>query len=100
MTFSLKLWTNPRDENDVRLYVNGTTRSAVYLKRSRTDGRLVWSSKANDTPPKFRTGDHYGKVGKDGDAARMVAEALGLRLGEDDWTQAVAVAESGLQVEG
>lgn len=98
--YSLKLWTNPRDMADVRLYVQGTTRQSVYLKRARDDGRLVWSSKANDTPPKYRTGDHYGKVNKDRDAADTVCEALGLKLGEQDWDKAVETAESGLQVEG
>ncbi len=41
MTYSLKIWTNPRNEADVRLYINGTTRQALYLKASHTDGRLV-----------------------------------------------------------
>lgn len=99
MTYSLTHWTNPRNEADVRLYVNGTTRKAVYLKPSATDGRLVWSSKTNDTPAKFRSGDHWGKVNKDRDAANAVAEALGLRLGEQDWDLAVKTAQSGLMVQ-
>lgn len=103
MAYSLKLWTNPRDTADERLYINGTTRSAVYFARSKTDGRVVWSSKAHDTPAKFRTGDHYGKCRKDGDAAEIVAEAFGVEIGEgtgeEEWSRLVAIARGGLIVE-
>lgn len=102
MGYSLKAWTNPRDEKNVRLYINGTTRSAVYFVKNK-NGKAVWSSKANDTPPKFRTGDHYGKVRKDGDAAHKVAEAFGVTLGEKgggaDWDRLLECAASGMIVE-
>ncbi|WP_319798271.1 hypothetical protein [Nitrobacter sp.] len=98
MTYSLKIWTNPRD-GEVRLYVNGTPRQALYFKKS-TDGRLVWSSKANDTPHRFQTGDHYGKVRKDGAAAAEVAAAYSLELGKGDgqWERALQLATDGIEV--
>lgn len=97
MTYSLSPWTHPTT-GEQRLYVNGTTRKAVYLAAAKSDGRLIWSSKVQDTPTKFRSGDHWGKVNKDRDAAYAVAEALGLRLGEQDWALAVQTAATGLQV--
>jgi uncharacterized protein YqjF (DUF2071 family) len=39
--YGMRIWTNPRDEADIRLYIDGTTRSGVYFKRSAMDGRLV-----------------------------------------------------------
>lgn len=101
--YSLRLWTNPRDTNDVRVYVNGTNRQAVYLKCSRDGTRVVWSSKANDTPTKFRTGDHYGKVRKDGDAAREVAAAYSITLGADgqegEWNRLLAIVADGIEIQ-
>ena len=98
---SLNLWRKPNSDQ-IRLYINGTTRRGVYIVEGK-DGTAVWSSKANDTPHRFQTGDHYGKVRKDGDAARMVAAAYGVTLGKDGdpdgWTRLLAAAEQGLEVE-
>jgi hypothetical protein len=101
MTYSLKIWIKP-DSDEIRLYINGTTRQSVYFKLSAA-GHVVWSSKANDTPHKYQTGDHYGKVRKDGEAASMVAEAYSLTLGNgssrEDWDRIVQIARDGIQVE-
>lgn len=101
MTFSLKIWINPRNGSE-RLYLNGTTRKSVYFKCAE-DGRVVWSSKANDTPHKFQTGDHYGKIRKDREAATSAAEAFGVALGEgsgeQEWSALRAIAERGLIIE-
>lgn len=98
MTYSLKIWTKPGSD-EPRLYVNGTTRNALYFKLS-DKGTVVWSSKANDTPHKFHTGDHYGKIRKDGDAAEEVANAYDLKLGEgssrEDWDRIVQIAKDGI----
>lgn len=98
--YSLTAWTHPAT-GQIRLYVNGTTRSGVYLLQD-SGGRVVWSSKTNDTPTKFRSGDHWGKVKKDGAAAEMVAERFGIPLGNestaDDWTRAVQIAADGIQL--
>lgn len=94
MTYSLKLWTNPRDGSE-RLYINGTTRQALYLKLS-SKKTLVWSSKANDASE--HTGDHYGKIRKDSEAAHEVCAAANLKLGgeEVEWIKARELAVSGL----
>lgn len=101
MTYSLKIWNKPGSD-DVRLYINGTTRQSVYLKKSREgSGRIVWSSKANDTPHRFQTGDHYGKCRKDEAAAREVMEAYGLEFRKDgEWERALAFAQQGIEMEG
>lgn len=97
MTFSLKIWNKPGTD-EVRLYINGTTRQSLYFAKSSKDGRLVWSSKANDTPHKFQTGDHYGKIQKDRKAAEMVAEAFGLKLGEQgEFERALEIAKAGIE---
>lgn len=97
----LSIWQKPNTD-EIRLYINGTSRQSVYFKLA-DDGRVVWSSKANDTPPKYRTGDHYGKVRKDREAACDVAAAFNLRLGEgssrEDWDRIVQIARDGIQVE-
>ncbi|MCC7047189.1 MAG: hypothetical protein IT562_10790 [Alphaproteobacteria bacterium] len=100
--YSLKIWTKPGSD-EIRLYINGTTRQSVYFALARDGQHVVWSSKANDTPHKFQTGDHYGKVRKDGAAAEEVAEAFDLKLGaestRDDWDRIVQIARDGIQVE-
>ncbi len=105
MAYSLTLWTHPTS-GQIRLYVNGTTRSGVYLMRSPTTGRVVWSSKTADTPPKFRKGDHYGKVNKDSAAANDVAAMFGIVLGDASladadaiWERACGLARDGIQLE-
>lgn len=98
MTYSLNIWTNPSNDADVRLYINGTSRQQVWFKADK-DGKMIWSSKANATPHKFQTGNHYQKVRKDGDAAHEVAEAYGWTLGETDFAVAMQVAKDGIQVE-
>jgi hypothetical protein len=99
--YSLNAWTNPRDAADVRVYLGGTTRDKIYLKLA-ADGRVIWSSKTNDTPSKFRTGDHYGKVKKDGAAVRAVAAAFSIPLGDgsgrDDWARVLQLAADGIQI--
>ena len=97
MTFSLKLWTKPGSD-EVRIYIQGTSRDTIYFAQ-KSNGKLTWSSKANDTPYKFQTGNHYGKVNKDGEAADRVAQAYGLELGESEFEAAVEIAKSGLEVE-
>ena len=101
--YSLKTWINPRDPSDARVYINGTTRQSVYFTRGR-DGRVTWSSKANDTPHRFQTGDHYGKIRKDGDAASTVADAFGIKLGDGtgdaEWNRLLQIAADGIMVEG
>lgn len=101
MTYSLKIWQKP-DSDEIRLYINGTNRPSVYFKLSAA-GHVVWSSKTNDTPPKFRTGDHYGKCRKDGEAAADVAAAYDLELGEGsaraDWDRIVQIARDGIAAE-
>lgn len=101
--YSLKIWTNPSRPDDVRVYIHGTTRSAVYFKLS-SKGTVVWSSKTNDTPTKFRTGDHYGKIDKDGRAAEEVAEAFNITLGDkssvEDWQRVLQLAADGIEIEG
>ena len=99
MAFSLKSWTNPRDGAE-RLYLNGTTRKSVYFERAH-DGRVLWSSKANDTPHKFQSGDHYGKVRKDREAVLSAALAFGVTIGggEEDWARLRLIAETGLMIE-
>lgn len=101
MTYSLKLWQKPGSD-DIRLYINGTPRQALYLKqKSGSAGQIVWSSKANDTPHKFQTGDHYGKIRKDGDAADEVMKAFGLEYKKDgEWERALEIAKGGISVEG
>lgn len=98
--YSLSIWQKP-DSDETRIYLKGTTREAVYLKLAST-GRIVWSSKTKDTPAKFRKGDHYGKIGKDGDAAHAVAAAFKIPLGDDstadDWERALGLARDGIQV--
>jgi hypothetical protein len=100
--YSLRVWTNPAKPDDVRIYINGTTRQGVYFKFSTTGNEVVWSSKTNDTPPRFRTGDHYGKIRKDGAAASDVAAAYGFVLGagttREDFDAMLAVAQSGLEL--
>lgn len=100
--YSLRVWTNPRNPADIRVYIGGTTRQSVYFKRE-PDGRVVWSSKTHDTDPKYRTGDHYGKVRKDGAAAREVADAFSINLGdattgEAEWSRILQIAADGIQV--
>lgn len=99
MTYSLKAWTNPHHANDIRIYIQGTTRQSIYFKRA-ADGRLVWSSKANDTPHKFQTGDHYGKIRKDREAALAVADAFNIKLGdgtgEAEWNRLLQIASTGI----
>lgn len=101
MTFSLRIWQKPGTE-EIRLYVGGTNRESVYFKLS-SDGHVVWSSKANDTPPKFRKGDHYGKCRKDGEAAAECADAYSLPLGDDstidDWNRILQIARDGISAE-
>lgn len=80
MGFRLKTWTNPRDGR-VRIYVEGTTRDTIYFDEG-AGGALAWSSKSMDTPYRYRSGDHYGKVRKDQEAASEVAKAFGFKLGE------------------
>lgn len=96
--YSLKLWTHPTTGAE-RLYINGTPRQAVYFHRA-ADGRVVWSSRANDQREK--TGNHYEKLRKDGDAAREVAEAFSVKIGkesgEEDWNALRAAAAQGLIV--
>lgn len=96
MTYSLKIWT--KADGATRLYINGTPRQALYF--SQEDGKLVWSSKANDTPHRYQTGDHYGKVRKDAAAANEVAKAYGLKLGEPgEWDRALRIAQDGIELE-
>lgn len=89
-------------EDKIRIYINGTTRSKVYFMRGR-DGRVVWSSKVADTPQKFQSGNHYQKKNKDGDAARAVAEAFGVSLGDGtgdkEWDILMEAAKNGVSVE-
>lgn len=73
-------WTNPRD-NSIRAYINDPRRKTVYFCAD-ANGKTTWSSKAADTPHKFQTGDHYGKVRKDQDAAHEFAKENGIVLGE------------------
>lgn len=98
--YSLNIWTKP-DSDETRIYINGTYRKGVYFKMSKF-GKLVWSSKANDTPSKYRTGNHYGKVNKDRAAAREVAEAYGVTLGDEstveDWERLLQIAQDGVQI--
>lgn len=97
MAYFLKSWINPKDGSE-RLYVQGTTRQSVYLTQRKSDGALVWSSKASDTPHKFQTGDHYGKIKKDRAAVEEVCEAYGLILGggADQWDRARHIAVDGI----
>lgn len=99
MAYFLKSWTSPKDGSE-RLYIQGTPRQSLYLTQSK-DGNLVWSSKANDTPHKYQTGDHYGKIKKDRAAATDVCEAFGLTLGggADQWDRARQIAADGISVE-
>lgn len=100
--YSLKIWTKPGSD-EIRLYINGTNRQSVYFALARDGQRVVWSSKTNDTPHKFQTGDHYGKVRKDREAALEVAAAYNLLLGDEssreDWDRIVQIARDGIQVE-
>lgn len=97
----LSIWQKPNTD-EIRLYINGTTRKSVYLKQS-SDGKVQWSSKSNDTPAKFQTGNHYEKIRKDGEAAKAVAEAFGIKLGsassQEDWDRALKMAQDGIQAE-
>jgi len=99
MAYSLKTFTTKTGER--RVYVGGTTRQAVYLvAASNGSGELRWSSRGNDTPPKFRRGDHYGKLNKDETAARAVCEAFGLELGKvGDFERAWQLALDGIEKE-
>ena len=74
MTYSLSIWIHPKTGEE-RIYLNGTTRRGIYIKWS--GDKCVWSSKTNDTPNKFRSGDHYGKVRKDSAAVGQVLERFG-----------------------
>jgi hypothetical protein len=99
----LRVWTNPSNPEDVRIYIKGTRRSGVYFKFSERDNRVVWSSKTNDTPSRFQTGDHYGKIRKDSAAAAEVARAYKFNIGDgstrEDFDSIVDVAKSGLELE-
>lgn len=98
--YSLKLWQKP-NSGEIRLYIGGTTRQDVYLLLA-GDGLIKWSSKAHDTPHKFQTGDHYGKVKKDREAASEVAKAFSIPLGDgstrEDWERACQLARDGIQI--
>lgn len=85
-----------------RVYINGTTRSAIYLvAASNGSGELRWSSRENDTSPKFRKGDHWGKVNKDQAAVEQVCEAYGLALAKvGDFDRAWQLATDGIEIEG
>lgn len=97
MHYSLKIWTRPgTDEN--RLYIGGTSRQSLYFCRGK-EGDLRWSSKANDTPHRFQTGDHHGKIRKDQTAAEDVAAAFGWTLAETPFEVALQVARDGIAVE-
>lgn len=114
MTFSLTIWQRADDtalhsyindktglepqEARLRIYINGTPRKKVYFVAGK-DGDLRWSSKTNDTPAKFRTGGHYGKIRKDADAAEEVAAAYGWTLGETPFAVALQVARDGIEVD-
>lgn len=80
MTYSINIWTHPKT-GDERLYLNGTARKGIYIKW--TGEKCVWSSRTNDTPAKFRRGDHYGKVRKDSAAVSEVLEAFGHESTQD-----------------
>jgi hypothetical protein len=99
MTYSLRTFTTNAGQR--RLYVNGTTRTAVYLvEASNGSGELRWSSRENDTPPKFRKGDHWGKVNKNRDAAEAVCAAFGLELGKvGEFERAWDIAVAGIEKE-
>ena len=96
--FSLSIWQKPNSE-EIRIYINGTPRKALYFCAGK-DGTLRWSSKTNDTPHKYQTGDHYGKIRKDQAAAEVVAEAYSWTLGQTAFNVALQVARDGIQVEG
>lgn len=102
MPYTLRSWTHENGRH--RLYIGGTTRQSIYLTRRESDGAVVWSSKANDTPHRFQTGDHYGKVRKDREACEIFAEAIGVTLGdpegaEEAWARLSQIAASGLIIE-
>jgi hypothetical protein len=98
--YSLQIWQKPNSD-EIRIYINGTSRQSVYFKLD-PKCRVVWSSKANDTPRKFQSGDHYGKIKKDANAADEVAEAYGFKLGDgtnlEDWDRMVQIAKDGIQI--
>lgn len=100
--YALKIWINP-STSEARIYISGTSRSGVYFNRSEKGG-ITWSSKANDTPRKFQSGDRYGKIRKDGDAAHAVAEAYNVTLAHEgdgsEWDRLMQIARDGIEVEG
>lgn len=97
--YALKEWKHPTT-GEIRLYVNGTTRQGLWLSESKTDKSTLWSSKTNETPHRFQTGDHYGKIRKDRDAATTVAEAFGIQLGEPPFSVALQIARDGIEIGG
>lgn len=102
MYYSLRIWTNPGNPADIRIYIDGTTRTSVYFTRSDFDGRLVWSSNAIDASLRRRTGDYYTKKRKDGEAAARVADAFGVKLGtgtgEAEWDRLLQIVADGIQL--
>lgn len=95
MAYSMTIWNHPSDGSE-RIYLNGSTRQSIYIKPRAGDGVAVWSSRANDTPHRFQTGDHYGKVRKDREAARAIAEGFGIELGKSTFADALLIAKRAL----
>ena len=99
--YSLNKWTKPGSE-EARLYIKGTTRPAVYFCRAADGGHALWSSRENDTPARYRKGNHSQKIAKDRQAALDVATRYGVKLGKDGdadgWERLLKAAEEGLQV--
>lgn len=88
--FKLDTWTHPTT-GDTRIYINGTTRRSIYLTK-RDDETVGWSSKANDTPRKYRAGNHYQKVRKDGDAVKQVCDEFGIEIRSTSFERALEIA--------
>ena len=98
--YSLNLFTTNNGQE--RLYINGTTRSKIYFMAADDGQHATWSSKTADTPRKYQTGDHYGKLGKDTEAVHEVAAAYGVKIGSkgdaDAWPRLRSFAVDGIQV--